>query len=386
MWKEKKRLSPQGFLPLPLQSSLLLSHPCLATITGKAPCHDNPYDTADRSVFLPPILCMPPAAPLGIGIDVSKRELVCAMRYKDRVQHITKTNTKAGIRALENSFKHCACPIIMESTGKYHFLPALLLSEQGYDVRIVNPIMAKRYMRSSARNVKSDPTDASALAQMALLDLKLPTPFTFAMSEIALRQKIALLSKLEKQLQSLRMMQREYEDVCTLCSMPLSEAEVDMKEQIAYLGRAQESLAREITALVCADESMKRRVELLVTIPGVSRELATILCACLSMECTHPKQWIAFVGLDITVRQSGNWRGRGKLSKRGNPYLRKRLYTAAWGAQMNNEAFAAEYKKLRDSGRTYREAIVILSRKILRIAFAVCKKEKPYELKTSGAL
>jgi transposase len=273
----------------------------------------------------------------------------------------------------------------MESTGRYHFLPALLLSGQGYDIRIVNPITTKRYMRSSVRNTKSDPVDATALAQMALLDLKLPAPFNFAMSDIALRQKISLLSKLEKKLQSLRMMQREYAEVCALCSTALSPAEIDMKEQIGYLGRAQERLAREIEALVCADETMRRRVELLVTIPGVSRELATILCAHLSMECTHPKQWIAFVGLDITVRQSGNWQGRGKLSKRGNPYLRKRLYTAAWGAQMNDEVFAAEYQKLREQGRTYREAIVILSRKILRIAFSVCKNEKPYERNTSGA-
>lgn len=328
---------------------------------------------------------MPAASLLSIGIDVSKKELVCALRYQHHVRHITKTNTKTGIRALDNQFKRCACPIIMESTGRYHFLPALLLSGQGYDIRIVNPIMTKRYMRSSVRNTKSDPVDATALAQMALLDLKLPSRFNFAMSDIALRQKISLLSKLEKKLQSLGMMQREYEEVCNLCSIELSEAEVDMKEQIAYLGHTQERLVKEIETVVCADEAMKRRVDLLVTIPGVSRELATILCAHLSMESLHPKQWIAFVGLDITVRQSGNWKGRGKLSKRGNPYLRKRLYTAAWGAKMNDEIFAAEYKKLRDAGRPYRETIVILSRKILRIAFAVCKKEQPYEVQTSGA-
>ncbi len=325
------------------------------------------------------------ASPLGIGIDVSKNELVCALRYQDSVRLVTRTNTKAGIRALDNQFKRCACPIIMESTGRYHFLPALLLSGQGYDVRIVNPIITKRYMRSSVRNIKSDPTDATALAQMALLDLKLPNRFTFAMSDIVLRQKISLLSKLEKKIQSLHMMQHEYEEVCALCSTTLSDAEIDMKEQIQYLGRTKERLAKEIESAVCTDETMKRRVDLLITIPGVSRELATILCAHLSMESVHPKQWIAFVGLDVTVRQSGNWQGRGKLSKRGNPYLRKRLFTAAWGAQMNDELFATEYKKLREAGRSYREAIIILSRKILRIAFSVCKNEKPYEPKTSGA-
>jgi transposase len=341
--------------------------------------------TRSAGPYFFPSLPMPAALPLSIGIDVSKKELVCAVRYARSVRHVTRTNTKAGIRSLDAHFRQCSCPIIMESTGRCHFLPALLLSGCGYDVRVVNPIMAKRYMRSSARNIKSDPTDAAALAQMALLDFKLPAPFTLVMTDVALRQKVALLGKLEKQLQSLRMMQREYEEVCDLCVVPLSAAETDMAEQIAYLGRAQERLAQEIDATVCADVSMKKRVELLMTVPGISRELATILCVCLSMDCVHPKQWIAFVGLDVTVRQSGSWKGRGKLSKRGNPYLRKRLYTAAWGAQMNDALFTAEYKKLRDDGRSYREALVILSRKILRIAFAVCSKEKPYEPAPSRA-
>jgi transposase len=326
-----------------------------------------------------------PSVPLSIGIDVSKKELVCAVRYPHHIRHLTKTNTKAGIRSLDASFQGCSCPIIMESTGKCHFLPALLLSERGYDVRVVNPIMAKRYMRGSVRSIKSDPTDAAALAQMALLDLRLPSPFTLSMDALALRQKVALLGKLETQLQSLRMMQREYEGVCRLCSVSLSAAEEDMKEQIAFLGSAQEHLAREIEEQVCSDPVMEKRVEALTTIPGISRELATILCVYLSMDCTHPKQWIAFVGLDVTVRQSGGWKGRGKLSKRGNPYLRKRLYTAAWGAQMNDPLFAAEYRKLRGEGRSYRETLVILSRKLLRIAFSVCKNGTPYVPASSGA-
>jgi transposase len=328
---------------------------------------------------------MPVAAPLSIGIDVSKKELVCAVRYKDHVRHLTKTNTQVGIRALDAHFKHCNCPIIMESTGRYHFLPALLLSERGYDIRVINPIKAKPYMRQSVHTIKSDPADATALAQLALLDLKLPAPFHHTMDDIALRQKIGLVSKLEKKLQSIRMMQREYEEVCALCSTALSPAEIDLQEQILYLHRTQERLVAEIETVVCTDGTMKRYVELLVSVPGISRECAAILCAYLSMGSDHPKQWIAFVGLNVTVRQSGNWRGRGKLSKRGNPYLRKRLYTAAWGAQMNDDLFAAEYQKLREAGRSYREAIVILSRKILRIAFAVCKNGKPYEPRTSGA-
>ena len=96
------------------------------------------------------------------------------------------------------------------------------------------------------------------------------------------------------------------------------------------------------------------------------------------MDCQDAKQWIAFVGFDIPVRQSGRWKGHGKLSKRGNPYLRKRLFNAAWGAVRNDEDFHRYYVRLREEGRSYRETMVIISRTVLRILFAVQKTGTPY--------
>lgn len=72
------------------------------------------------------------------------------------------------------------------------------------------------------------------------------------------------------------------------------------------------------------------------------------------------------------------WKGKGKLTKRGNPYLRKRLFGAAWGAMMSHPLFRKEYDHLREQGRSYRAAIIILARKILRIAFSVLKNHSSY--------
>src|ERR1051326_6902035 len=120
--------------------------------------------------------------------------------------------------------------------------------------------------------------------------------------------------------------------------------------------------------------SKGQKHRLACTIPGIAGFTGSILCQLLDTSCIHAKQWIAFVGYDISLAQSGTWRGRGKLSKRGNGYLRKRLYQAAWGAIMHDPRFRRYYKALKEKGHSHRAATVIVSRKLLRILFAVLKE------------
>jgi transposase len=44
---------------------------------------------------------------------------------------------------------------------------------------------------------------------------------------------------------------------------------------------------------------------------------------------TRIDQVVAYVGLDLLVKQSGKWRGQTKLSKRGSGRVRRILYLAA---------------------------------------------------------
>ena len=91
------------------------------------------------------------------------------------------------------------------------------------------------------------------------------------------------------------------------------------------------------------------------------------------------RSWIAFAGMDISVRESGTWKGKGKLTKRGNSFIRKRLYCAAWGAMMNYEEVRAYYDRLKLGGRNHVEALCIIARKLLRIAYAILVKGKTYD-------
>lgn len=315
---------------------------------------------------------------LSVGIDVSKDTLAVALRFSGRQDHHVVPNTDNGITALHRVLRGCSCPLIMESTGRYHILPAFLLMEHGYDVRVVNPLHAKRYIAASVRKKKTDKTDAAALAQMGCTDQKLPARFTQSKTDIQIRQKIGLLWGLEKHLQSLHRSLKTYGEFQDQMHIKKDPAERALLRTTAKLEADKKALEQEIQALILQDDEQRKRQQLAYTVPGISAFTGSVLCQMLSTHCTHAKQWIAFVGFDVSLNQSGQWKGRCKLSKRGNGYLRKRLFSAAWGATMCEPRFRTYYDQLKQQGHSHRAATVIIARKLLRILFAVLKTETPF--------
>lgn len=332
---------------------------------------------------------------LGVGIDVSKASLAVAMRYEGKEVEREYCNDLGGIGKLLEALaipSHQATPggsepisggykIVMESTGRYHLLPALRLSEAGLDVRVVNPLLAQKYSRSQVRKVKSDRADARSLAQMALHEPRLPTRFRADPYAVHLRQKMGLMASMEKQLQALKATLKDYRHFQEQLKIQLSKAEQQLATIVQSLAQQLALLEREIQALILAQTPQSQLAQKLQTVPGFSPTVAALLSQFLDPTCEHPKQWIAFTGMDISVRQSGQWWGKGKLTKRGNPYLRKRLYSAAWGAAQNYPDFQRYYQQLRQQSRSHVESLLIIARKLLRIAFYILKNNLPYDPK-----
>ena len=114
-----------------------------------------------------------------VGIDVSKRELVVAgVTRRGIMRPKTFPNTTAGATALASHLKTqktaAAAPCVIESTGDFHLLSSLILAEKGFAVKCINPLLTKKYQRSSVRNTKSDTVDALRLADIGLLERDLP--------------------------------------------------------------------------------------------------------------------------------------------------------------------------------------------------------------------
>ena len=79
----------------------------------------------------------------------------------------------------------------------------------------------------------------------------------------------------------------------------------------------------------------------------------------------------------MRVRDSGKQRGRRKLTKKGDPEVRRLLHNAAMAAS-RQPAWNATYQRYRARGLKTTQALVILARKLARIAFSLMKNRAEY--------
>lgn len=87
--------------------------------------------------------------------------------------------------------------------------------------------------------------------------------------------------------------------------------------------------------------------------------------------------FVAFLGLDVRVRDSGQLRGRRRLTKKGNPELRRLLFVAAMQAT-RSRSWKDFYQRHLDRGFSRVQALVILARKLARVTFALLKNQTDY--------
>jgi transposase len=318
-----------------------------------------------------------------VGIDVSKENLSICLDFKNGSRKFSEIrNSEAEIaRFAKSGIAGYQGKIVMESTGRYHCLPAVILAEQGFDARVINPLLAKKYFTSSIRKVKSDKKDSEVLAEIAAKEEKLPNRFSLDRSALEIRRKISLLGSLEKQTQQLTATMSDHNETKKQLKIKPSSTEKEIMKTIAKLKKLKQDLEKEIIDGGRREKEAAEKAELYGTIPGVSGYLSVLAAIYFSADYQESsKQWIAFSGLDVSVKQSGKWTGKGKLTKRGNAYLRKRLFSAAWGAMMHDEQFRKYYDYLRkDCNRKYKEALVIISKKIVRIMFELAKSNTVYD-------
>lgn len=154
----------------------------------------------------------------------------------------------------------------------------------------------------------------------------------------------------------------------------------ELAESIRQLGISLKHLEVECVQLTESDEASLEIMKRLETIPGVSLFCATLATNWFDINtATSAKSFIGYAGLDISSRKSGTWKGHCRLTKRGNPFLRKRLYSAAWGAVMNYPEYRAYYDKLKAGGRGHKEAVVIIARKLVRTMYCLFRDGVSYD-------
>jgi transposase len=305
---------------------------------------------------------------VSVGIDVGKAKLDVACMHQDRkMVHQVFSNNVKGIRSLRSFLKQqrtaSTVPCTLESTGAYHLLVALSLDEAGYRVNCVNPIITKKYMKATVRDAKSDKIDAKRIAELGYHEPDLQR-FTVTREDIAAKSILSALAQLETLRQQLSAHiehtkeMRHTPGVVIDCKAATKSLEQIEKQIVAHRARLCELAPEEARVLAS-------------NVKGLSLEQASaLLIALRDKSFVNRDQLVAFVGLDIRVRQSGKWQGRQVLSKRGSGYLRKVLFQIGWGLMMHDEEYKRAYKEMRARGKNYKTCIIATARKFLRFLFA----------------
>ena len=83
-------------------------------------------------------------------------------------------------------------------------------------------------------------------------------------------------------------------------------------------------------------------------------------------------------GLDLYEVSSGNHRGRHHISKRGRALMRKLLYFAALSVVRKKGIMHEDYQKMLARGMPKIKALVAISRKLLRLVFALARDHTVY--------
>ena len=89
-----------------------------------------------------------------------------------------------------------------------------------------------------------------------------------------------------------------------------------------------------------------------------------------------------FAGLNIYEVSSGKHTGKRKISKRGRSRLRNLLYLAALNTVRKNGVMHEYYRRLLGNGLPKVSALVAVSRKLLRIVYALVRDGNDYGMKT----
>jgi transposase len=308
-----------------------------------------------------------------LGIDVSKATLTGTLML-DRGQRpqweMTVPNTPAGIARLVRRTPP-DCPWVVEPTGVYSHAVVTEGIAAGRPVLIAQPKRAKAYLASVHPRAKTDRLDSRGLASYGLATTLRPYPVKSEAME-RIDQLLAARQGISRSLASLR----QQRAVLPYAAVPLTAA-------ITALAGEQAELDRRIAAATQAEAAVADVVRALDGVPGIGPVTASAVAACLTTKSfAHPDQFVAYVGLDVRVRDSGQRRGQRAVSKQGDGELRRLLYLCALAnvrARDPANPFKQQYGEERAKGLPTTAALCAVARKLARVCWSLVRHGTQYE-------
>jgi transposase len=296
-----------------------------------------------------------------LGVDVAKdQHVVCNWNTEEIV---TVPNQREEIRTMLQSFQG-PIQIALEPTSTYHLVFIEETLALGYEVYLINPRQLVHYREAVNVRNKTDPEDAWLLARY--LEHEASQLRSFQPQDRRAQRMWALIMRRGTIVQSRQQLQQSFRDV----QMSICALVTQFNQVLARIDQHIQRLIREL--------GWWYDYKCCLSIPGIGPGNAAALVAAYHRGAFPGSDaFVAYLGLDVRLRESGRYKGRRKLTKRGEAELRRLLYCASHAAR-NYPPFAAYHQKQTEKGLPRIAARVTLARKLARIAFALMKKKQTF--------
>lgn len=306
--------------------------------------------------------------PRRIGVDVSKDTLEIAVEGERQI--LVLANRPEAIRAWVKTLGAEPVLFAIEPTNVFHLELLHAVHKAGHTVYLVDGYRLSRYRDSIGQRAKTDANDARLLLRYLRneqQDLRpwSPPPKGYEQVQRLLRRRARLIHARTALKQSLSGVKELAKPSASLLKR------IDQLDQL-ILKRINEAMC----TLGWSDDQNRCQA-----IEGIGPITAIALAATFRRGAfSGADAFIAFLGLDVRVRDSGRLRGKRKLTKQGDPELRRLLYMAAMTA-CRSATWKPFYERMKARGMASTQALVALARKLARIAFALMKNQSQYQAK-----
>ena len=321
-----------------------------------------------------------------VGIDVAKDTLswgYCSMNSdlsKEFQLGEDVLNELAGfkklLKQLSKISKTKSIVFVLEATGVYHEKLIYYLHSLGLKVVLMQSGRARRYAQSLDQRSKTDALDSRML------------------SMIGCERELTAWSPPSEELQELRFLSRERSGLIKERTIEKNrnhanergvffskKAIVRFNKRMKMLNKQIEEIELEMKQIIKNNKELKKKISYLESIPGVSFTTSAIVIAETAgfSLFTNAKQLTSFCGYDVVLKESGNYKGQSRMSKKGNKHIRAALYMPSLTAVRVNPTLKPFYDRLKPRKVKPIVAVVAVQRKLLCLMFSLWKNERMYD-------
>lgn len=322
-----------------------------------------------------------------LGIDVSKLSLSLSICFltsqltKEFKFHPDITNDIDGFKALSKWLKGVLITkvgfiVVLEATGVYHQSLAHYLYEQGFAICIMQSGRVKRYAQSLDQRSKTDALDSKMLSMLGCeRELRLWQP---PCEEL---RSLKMLSRERNALLKDRTIETNRQGAITSSSYGNKKATKRHQQRLKLICSQIESVEQEMRQLVSGNGKLHKKIKHLESIPGVSFiAAATVVAETLGFESINSgKQLASYAGYDVVLRESGSFKGKTKISKKGNSHIRAVLHMPSMTCVRCNPTLKQFYNRLKPNKAKPIVALIAVQRKLLILMFTLWKNEENYD-------